>query len=98
MTEPFPKAVGSLPEGRNRWGVLDLLGNVWEWTSTNFDLYPGNRGALRPEFKTWPVKRGGSFMSDPNARDNPITACYRDFAPANTKQPTIGFRLARSAE
>ncbi len=99
MQEAFPKAVGSFPEGKNRWGVLDLIGNVWEWTSTTIAFYPGNRdGELPPEYRKWIVKRGGSFLSDPNDQTNPITATYRDFAPGSTKHATIGFRLARSAE
>ena len=99
VSEAFPKAVGSFPEGKNRWGVQDLIGNVWEWTSTTFAFYPGNKGAaLPPQYKTWIVKRGGSFASVPNDKNNPITATYRDFAPASTKDATIGFRLARSAE
>ena len=99
MAEAFPKAVGSFPDGNNRWGVSDLMGNVWEWTSTTIAFYPGNRDSeLPPEYRTWIVKRGGSFMSDPNDRNNPITATYRDFAPASTKHATIGFRLARSVD
>lgn len=99
MSEGFPRAVGSLPAGKNRWGVLDLMGNVWEWTSTTFAFYPGNKGGtLPPEYKTWIIKRGGSFLSVPNDKDAPITAAYRDFAPESTKHATIGFRLARSVD
>ena len=99
MLEAFPRAVGFFPEGNNRWGVADLMGNVWEWTSTTFDFYPGSKGTeLPPEYKTWIVKRGGSFLSDPKDQNNPITAAYRDFAPASTKHATIGFRLARSVD
>ena len=98
VSEAFPKTVGSLPDGKNRWGVNDLIGNVWEWTSTTIAFYPGSRGtALPPEYRTWIVKRGGSFISDPNDTTNPITATYRDFAPGSTKHATIGFRLVRSA-
>ena len=32
-----PVAVGSYPAGASAWGVHDLVGNGWEWTSTIFD-------------------------------------------------------------
>ena len=36
-----PVPVGSYPAGASAWGVEDLVGNGWEWTSTIFDGFPG---------------------------------------------------------
>ncbi|MBC5824513.1 MAG: SUMF1/EgtB/PvdO family nonheme iron enzyme [Candidatus Eremiobacteraeota bacterium] len=36
-----PVAVGSYPSGVSAWGVHDLVGNGWEWTSTPFEPLPG---------------------------------------------------------
>jgi iron(II)-dependent oxidoreductase len=36
-----PVAIGSYPAGVSAWGVHDLIGNGWEWTSTIFDAFPG---------------------------------------------------------
>ena len=33
-----------VPDGKNSWGVFDLIGNVWEWTSSKVSAYPGNHG------------------------------------------------------
>ncbi|MGH9400160.1 MAG: SUMF1/EgtB/PvdO family nonheme iron enzyme [Thermoanaerobaculia bacterium] len=38
-TEPSP--AGSHPAGASAWGVHDLVGNGWEWTSTVFAPFPG---------------------------------------------------------
>jgi ergothioneine biosynthesis protein EgtB len=38
-----PAPVGSFPSGRSAWGLHDLVGNGWEWTSTVFDGFPGFR-------------------------------------------------------
>lgn len=37
--EPAP--VGTHPDGQSAWGVHDLVGNGWEWTTTVFDGFPG---------------------------------------------------------
>jgi formylglycine-generating enzyme required for sulfatase activity len=37
--EPVP--VGARPAGVSAWGVHDLVGNGWEWTSTEFGPFPG---------------------------------------------------------
>jgi formylglycine-generating enzyme required for sulfatase activity len=36
-----PVAIGSYPAGVSAWGVHDLIGNGWEWTSTIFHAFPG---------------------------------------------------------
>jgi formylglycine-generating enzyme required for sulfatase activity len=36
-----PVPVSSYPAGASAWGVDDLVGNGWEWTSTVFEGYPG---------------------------------------------------------
>ena len=36
-----PAPVGSCPAGASAWGVHDLIGNGWEWTSTIFTGFPG---------------------------------------------------------
>ena len=36
-----PVPIGSYPAGASFWGVEDLVGNGWEWTSTVFDGFPG---------------------------------------------------------
>lgn len=47
-------AVGSRPAGATPEGVLDLIGNVWEWTASVRDGSPS------------PVVRGGAFYTEPN--------------------------------
>ena len=36
-----PTPVNAFPEGKSAWGVSDLLGNGWEWTSTVFGPFSG---------------------------------------------------------
>ena len=49
--EPVP--VGSFPAGASAWGVHDLVGNGWEWTSTVFSGFPGFQPmASYPQYST----------------------------------------------
>jgi gamma-glutamyl hercynylcysteine S-oxide synthase len=46
-----PEPAGTHPRGQSAWGIEDLVGNGWEWTSTIFDGFPGFRAsASYPEY------------------------------------------------
>jgi formylglycine-generating enzyme required for sulfatase activity len=83
--------VGTYPLGANRWGVQDLMGNVWEWTSSKASLYKGNSLELPAQNKDWIVARGGSYSSTANK----VYSSYRDWFAPNYKNPVLGFRLVK---
>jgi ergothioneine biosynthesis protein EgtB len=46
-----PEPAGTHPRGASAWGVEDLVGNGWQWTSTTFAPFPGFRAmASYPEY------------------------------------------------
>jgi len=98
VKEATPRPVGSYPSGKNRWGVDDLIGNVWEWTGSNFQLYPGNDAEFPAKYKSWRVVRGGSYASEPQDRQRPLTATFRELIDPTTKHPAQGFRLVRDGQ
>jgi formylglycine-generating enzyme required for sulfatase activity len=54
------------PEGDSPEGVGDMVGNVWEWTTSLFRSYPydANDGRESQEADGWRVLRGGSWHND----------------------------------
>ena len=95
VADAEPTKVGSKPQGKNEWGVLDLIGNVWELTSSEFKPYPGSNAVdvdKKPGRRT--VVRGGSANEDPAVLK--IDSSFRVDFPVTKKDKTMGFRLVRS--
>jgi len=86
--------VGSYPTGASPFGVLDLAGNVWEWTSSLYKPYPyvtgDARGDLAPTGSR--VVRGGSWGDDPGD----LRSTYRAWLDPASRFNVLGFRCARS--
>ena len=96
LKEATPAPVGSRESGKNRWGIFDLVGNVWELTASKVSAYPGNRTPMRTDMADWIVIRGGCYVSDPAKPDAPVTSAMREFVPPVTKTTLLGFRLVRN--
>src|SRR5262249_49328759 len=88
------KAVGSYRQGASRSGVLDLIGNAWEWTSSEAGPYPGNK-SFTIEGEKQVIIRGGAYL-ETSSGPEAITATTRSYVPPTTRNPAIGFRLVRS--
>jgi formylglycine-generating enzyme required for sulfatase activity len=89
--------VGSAPNDKTRWGVMDMLGNVYEWTSTKAKYYAGSTRQVEGEQRNWYVVRGASYSTstDPKENEKPISATRRDWFNESTKVGVLGFRLVR---
>ncbi len=86
------KPVGTHPLGASRTGVLDLIGNAWEWTSTKAAPYPGNTLLVIPPNQV--IIRGGAFV-EPSTGPEAISATRRSWVSPSDRQAAVGFRLVR---
>lgn len=74
-----PSPVDSFPQGASSYGVLNMLGNVWEWVDSPVQIRGGS-------YQSYPPSLNQSFESFVNAGQS---------VPADTKRADIGFRCAR---
>lgn len=101
-----PVAVGSFPDGASN-GIYDLIGNVWEWTSTPYEAFPGYEAfkvkvkgppkreiqGLAPFDPNQRVVVGGSFSNEPVA----LRIALRKNSERDQSTNALGFRCASTA-
>lgn len=94
-----PAPTGAFPDGVSPYGCHQMIGDVWEWTSSDFAAYPGSVGFPYKEYsdvfydKGLKVLRGGSWGTHPVAVRN----TFRNWDLPIRRQIFSGFRCARSA-
>jgi len=90
--QPRPARVGSHPGGASIFGVMDLSGNVEEWTD---DWYVESLGTgPAPRSGAAHVLRGGGWLSPPSMS----RTTSRNWGSALEAGPNVGFRCARDAD
>jgi formylglycine-generating enzyme required for sulfatase activity len=77
----------------NGYGLLDMLGNVWEWCSNTYSDKYESRETIRVTSDETKVIRGGSWY-DLNAED--FRCANRNAASPGKRRTDIGFRLSSS--
>jgi len=93
-----PAPVGAYPAGGSAYGVEQLIGDVWEWTSSGLEAYAGFRAHPYPEYSKvffggdYRVLRGGSWATHATA----VRTTFRNWDVAVRRQIFSGFRTARS--
>jgi iron(II)-dependent oxidoreductase len=94
-----PAPAGAYPAGAAPCGARQLIGDVWEWTSSDFTGYPGFRAFPYREYSEvffgsdHKVLRGGSFGTDAVA----CRGTFRNWDLPVRRQIFAGFRTARSS-
>ncbi|HEV7799140.1 MAG TPA: ergothioneine biosynthesis protein EgtB [Pyrinomonadaceae bacterium] len=90
-----PAAIGSFPDGQNSYGCQQMIGDVWEWTTSDYVPYPGFKSEFDEYNDKWfvnqKVLRGGSFAT-PQLH---IRSTYRNFFHAHERWMVSGFRCAK---
>ena len=85
--------VRALPDGDSAFGCRQMIGNVWEWTASDFTPYPGfvagpYKEYSEPWFGNHKVLRGGCWAT----RSRLISNTYRNFYLPDRRDVWAGFR------
>jgi iron(II)-dependent oxidoreductase len=88
---------GAYGDAPSDCGALQMLGDVWEWTSSDFTAYPGFAAFPYPEYSevffgdAYRVLRGGAWAT----RRNLISTSFRNWDHPERRQIFSGIRCAR---
>lgn len=91
-----PLPVGALPDGASALGVEQLIGDVYEWTTSKFQPYPGYQTFPYPEYsevffgEESTVLRGASWATSPRVG----RATFRNWDYPIRRQIFSGLRMA----
>ena len=91
--------VGAYADAPSDCGALHMLGDAWEWTSSDFLAYPGFEAFPYPEYSevffgdTYKVLRGGAWA----ARRNVVRTSFRNWDLPQRRQIFAGLRCAKDA-
>jgi iron(II)-dependent oxidoreductase len=91
-----PLPAGSLPAGAAPCGALAMIGDVWEWTASEFRPYPGFSAYPYREYSEvffggdYRVLRGGSFAASADV----VTPTFRNWDYPRRRQIFSGMRVA----
>ena len=95
-----PAPVGAYPGGASAYGCVQMIGDVWEWTASDFHPYPGFASFPYREYSEvffgtdYKVLRGGSWATHPSA----VRTTFRNWDFPIRRQIFAGFRCARDTE
>jgi gamma-glutamyl hercynylcysteine S-oxide synthase len=90
---------GAFADGAADCGAVQMLGDIWEWTSSDFRPYPGFEPFPYPEYSQvffgdgYKVLRGGAWAT----RRNVIRPSFRNWDLPERRQIFAGIRCARDA-
>jgi iron(II)-dependent oxidoreductase len=94
-----PAPVGAYPAGASAYGVEQLMGDVWEWTSSGFEAWPGFTPMLYADYSApffggdYRVLRGGSWAVGASI----LRPSFRNWDHPIRRQVFSGLRLAFDA-
>ncbi|MEO6795330.1 MAG: ergothioneine biosynthesis protein EgtB [Mycobacterium sp.] len=91
-----PAPIGAYPQGASAYGVEQLLGDVWEWTSSSLQPWPGFSPMIYQRYSQpffggdFSVLRGGSWAVAPEI----LRPSFRNWDHPYRRQIFAGMRLA----
>jgi ergothioneine biosynthesis protein EgtB len=93
-----PSVVGSYPKGKSHYGCYQMIGDVWEWTSSEYVLYPGFHSRFEEYTDKWAINqkvlRGGCFATS----EKHIRNSYRNYFKPFERIVFAGFRCVKDSD